>query len=206
MSSANSLADPNTWAARRACRGSITSSLCPVRQGRAVDLDALPGEDLALPVKRKVIAVLGDQDMSEKTGTGKALGDRTLRGRRLMNSPAGPAAIARPADADVHQSIRRDRSRHTACRWQSKRVPRIRVAPSKSTIEAARRNRTSVPSPVLRLRSDRYFTLQQARRLWALRPLATPEPETDWSLASNVGDDRRHGNAQPQAAAPHSFF
>src|SRR6202051_501016 len=72
----------------------------PVRQGRAVDLDAVPGEDLALPVKRKVIAVLGDQDMSEKTGTGEALGDRTLRGGRLMNSPAGPAAIARPADAD----------------------------------------------------------------------------------------------------------
>ena len=38
--------------------------------------------------------------MSEKTGTGEALGDRTLRGGRLMNGPAGPAAIARPADAD----------------------------------------------------------------------------------------------------------
>ena len=47
-----------------------------------------------------MIAVLGDQDMSEKTGTGEALGDRTLWGGRLMNSPAGPAAIARPADAD----------------------------------------------------------------------------------------------------------
>src|SRR5580692_7133915 len=90
------------------------SAAHPVRQGRAVDLDALPGEDLALPVKRKVIAVFSDQDMSEKSGTGDALGDRMLRGGRLMDSPAGPAAIARPADADVHQSIRRDRSRHTA--------------------------------------------------------------------------------------------
>jgi|SRR3981189_1011560 hypothetical protein len=72
----------------------------PVRQGRAVDLDAVPGEDLALPVKRKVIAVFSDQDMSEKSWTGEALGDRTLRGGRLMNSPAGSAAIARPADAD----------------------------------------------------------------------------------------------------------
>ena len=72
----------------------------PVRQGGPVDLDALPGEDLALPVKRKVIAVFGDQDMSEKTGTGETLGDRTLRGGRLMDGPAGPAAIARPADAD----------------------------------------------------------------------------------------------------------
>src|SRR5437867_714766 len=72
----------------------------PVRKSRAVDLDAVPGEDLALPVKRKVIAVFGDQDMSEKAGTGEAVGDRTLWGGRLMNSPAGPAAIARPADAD----------------------------------------------------------------------------------------------------------
>ena len=31
---------------------------------------------------------------------GEALGDRALRGGRLMNSLAGPAAMARPADAD----------------------------------------------------------------------------------------------------------
>src|SRR6202049_3176006 len=77
-----------------------TSPPPPVRESRAIDIDPVPDEDLALPVKRKVIAVLGDQDMSEKTGTGEGLGDRTLRGGRLMNSPAGPAAIARPADAD----------------------------------------------------------------------------------------------------------
>src|SRR5712672_677998 len=76
------------------------SAADPVCQGRAIDLDTLPGENLALPVKRQVIAVFGDQDMSEKTGTGEALGDRTLRGGRLMNSPAGTAAIARPADTD----------------------------------------------------------------------------------------------------------
>src|ERR1700733_10622683 len=77
-----------------------TSAAHPVRQGRAVDLDAVPGEDLALPVKRKVIAVFGDQNMSEKTGTGETLGNRTLWAGGLINSPAGPAAIARPADAD----------------------------------------------------------------------------------------------------------
>src|SRR6266404_9749399 len=76
------------------------SATHPVRESRAIEIDAVPGEDLALPVKREVIAVLGDQDMSEKTGTGEALGDRTLRGGRLMNGPAGPAAIARSADAD----------------------------------------------------------------------------------------------------------
>jgi len=74
----------------------------PVRQGRAIDLDAVPGEDLALPVKWQVIAIFGDQDMSEKTGTGEALGDRTLRGGGLMDGPAGPTAITGPADADHH--------------------------------------------------------------------------------------------------------
>src|SRR5260370_35965603 len=72
----------------------------PVCQGRAIDLDILSGEDLALPVKRQVIAVLGDQDMGEKAGSGEAFGDRTLWGGHLVDGPARPAAIARPADAD----------------------------------------------------------------------------------------------------------
>jgi len=38
-----------------------TSAAHPVRKSRAIDIDPVPGEDLALPVKRKVIAVLGDQ-------------------------------------------------------------------------------------------------------------------------------------------------
>jgi hypothetical protein len=60
----------------------------------------MPGEDLALPVKRKVIAVFGDQDMSEQGRTGQPLADRPLRGRGLMDGPARPAAITRPADTD----------------------------------------------------------------------------------------------------------
>src|SRR5258705_7290300 len=76
------------------------SAADPVCQGRAIDLDTLPGEDLALPVKRQVIAVFGDQDMGEKTGSGEALGDRTLRGGRLVDGPAGAAAITGSADAD----------------------------------------------------------------------------------------------------------
>jgi len=55
-----------------------TGATDPVRQGRAVQLDALPGEDLALPVKRKMIAVLGDQEMGEQGGGRQALGDRPL--------------------------------------------------------------------------------------------------------------------------------
>ena len=43
-----------------------TSTAPPTQlaERRAVQLDALPGEDLALPIERKVIAVLGDQHMS----------------------------------------------------------------------------------------------------------------------------------------------
>src|ERR1700722_5780896 len=72
----------------------------PVSKRRAVDLDAMPGEDLALPVEWKVIAVFGHQDMSEQGRTGQPLADRPPRGGGLMDGPARPAAIARPADSD----------------------------------------------------------------------------------------------------------
>ncbi|EAQ33461.1 hypothetical protein NB311A_06813 [Nitrobacter sp. Nb-311A] len=78
----------------------------PVRQGRAVQRDALPGEDLALPVKREVIAVFGDQNMGEQSRGGQPFGDRPLWCWRLMDSPAGPTAIARPADSDDPQPRR----------------------------------------------------------------------------------------------------
>lgn len=46
------------------------SSPNPVGERRAIQLDAVPGEDLALPVEGKMIAVFGDQDMSEKSRAG----------------------------------------------------------------------------------------------------------------------------------------
>ena len=72
----------------------------PVGKCRAIQLDALPGEDLALPIKRKMIAILGDQNVGEETGSRQPLGDWPLRSRRLVNGAAGPAAIAWPADTD----------------------------------------------------------------------------------------------------------
>ena len=72
----------------------------PVGQRRAVQLDTVAREDLALTIERKVIAVFGDQHMGEKPGTGEPLGDRPLRRQRLVDGPAGAAAIARPADTD----------------------------------------------------------------------------------------------------------
>src|SRR5260370_32994178 len=80
-----------------------TSAAHPVRESRAIDLDPVPGEDLALPGKRKVIAVLGDQDMSEKNGTGEALAELALRGERVQDGPPGPAPQPRPADTGVPQ-------------------------------------------------------------------------------------------------------
>jgi hypothetical protein len=78
----------------------------PVGKGRAVDLDAVPGKDLALPVEGQMIAVFGDQDMSEQGRGCEALGDRPLRGRCLVDGPAGPAAIARPTDTDDPEACR----------------------------------------------------------------------------------------------------
>ncbi len=75
----------------------------PVGEGRAIKLDALPGEDLALLVEGKMIAVFGDQHMRKQAGRGQALGDWPLRSRRLMDRAAGLAAVARTADTDDPQ-------------------------------------------------------------------------------------------------------
>jgi len=83
----------------------------PVGQRRATKFDAPPGEDLALPKERKAVAVFGDQDMVRR----EALGDRPLRSRRLMDGPAGPAAIAWLTDAD-HPPPRRHMIEHLADR------------------------------------------------------------------------------------------
>ena len=82
------------------------SSANPVSKRRAVQLDTLSEEDLALPIQRKVIAILGDQDVSQETGCSQALGDRALRGGGLVNGPTCPAAIAGPANADDPQPRR----------------------------------------------------------------------------------------------------
>jgi hypothetical protein len=75
----------------------------PVRQGRTAQFDALPGKDLALSIKGEVVAVFRDEDIGEQARGRKALGDRPFRSGRLMDRPAGPAAIAGPADTDDPQ-------------------------------------------------------------------------------------------------------
>ena len=42
------------------------STADPIRQGRTIEVDPLPGVDLGLPVERKVIGVLGHQHLGDR--------------------------------------------------------------------------------------------------------------------------------------------
>ena len=71
---------------------------CPANQGRARDVDAEPGEDLALSVQRKMIVEFRDQDVAQKASAGPASLDRG-RGRRWLDDLfAQPAALLQPGD------------------------------------------------------------------------------------------------------------
>jgi hypothetical protein len=63
----------------------------PVGQGRHVELDALAGVDLALPVERQVRAVFAEQHVGEQLRAGASARDRMRRGRRLRDARALPA-------------------------------------------------------------------------------------------------------------------
>lgn len=66
----------------------------PVRQGRTIELNALAGVNLRLPVERQVIGIFGDQDLGDRgLGRQSAL-DQPGRGRRLYDPIfAGPAGV-----------------------------------------------------------------------------------------------------------------
>lgn len=56
---------------------------CPIRS----DVEAVAGEDLALPVERQVVGILGDEDMGQQAGAGPALLDRARGQRHLVDAP-----------------------------------------------------------------------------------------------------------------------
>ena len=62
----------------------------PVAQGGAVELDALPGQDLALPVERDAVAVLGHQHLDQQRLGGQAAGDDARRRRLLVHPVLAP--------------------------------------------------------------------------------------------------------------------
>ena len=72
----------------------------PIRQGRAIEDDALASVDLALPVERQVVAVLGAEDVGDEAGPGLAALDRQARRRRLHRGVTVAAGVARPDVAD----------------------------------------------------------------------------------------------------------
>ncbi len=71
----------------------------PLGERRAVQVDAVALEDLALTVERKVVAVLADEHMGEQAGPRPAALDGTARQRRLREGLAPPASEARAHDA-----------------------------------------------------------------------------------------------------------
>jgi hypothetical protein len=71
----------------------------PVRQRRAVELDAVAGEDLRLAVQGPVVRVLVDQHLGDQRLAGHAAVDRALGGGRLDHRPlACPTAVTGAAD------------------------------------------------------------------------------------------------------------
>jgi hypothetical protein len=60
----------------------------------------MAGEDLSLPIERKMIAILGDQDVRDQAGRRHSLGDRPFRCRCLVDRSAGPAAVLWPPDSN----------------------------------------------------------------------------------------------------------
>src|SRR5580704_8231142 len=142
----------------------------PVGQRRAIELDTMPRENLALAVKRQVIAVLGGQDMSEQGRAGKPLGDRPLGGRCLMNGAAGPAAIAWTANTDDPKPCRHI-VEHLAYGSLASTLPRSPLRSSKPSCSWSSSSRSARRPNWLRC-SLRMMSLSRSISAWASLRLA----------------------------------
>ena len=81
----------------------------PVRERRAVELDALAGVDLALAVERQVVGVFADQHMGDERLRRQPALDQPRRCRRLEHRAlAGTAAIFGSAGDDHLELGRND--------------------------------------------------------------------------------------------------
>src|SRR5665213_603739 len=79
----------------------------PIGQRRHVEIDALAGEALTLPVQRQVIAELAMENHREEAGTGPPSGNRMERRRWLGDALASPAGELLPHGLD-HLPLTRD--------------------------------------------------------------------------------------------------
>ena len=94
---------------RRSCTGRSMEggTADPVRQRRAIEIDALPGVDLGLPVQRQMIGVFGDENLRDRRLGRQSALDQPRRRRRLHHPVlASPAGVFGPAD-DEHAELRR---------------------------------------------------------------------------------------------------
>src|SRR5665213_1763302 len=72
----------------------------PIGQRRHVEIDALAGEALTLPVQRQVIAELAMENHRQQAGTGPPSGNRMERRRWLGDGLASPAGELLPHGLD----------------------------------------------------------------------------------------------------------
>jgi hypothetical protein len=70
---------------RRRCRSN------PAGQGRGLQAHPVAGEDLGLTIKRQMIVVLRDDNMSQEPRAGPAAGNRVIGHRRRHHRVASPA-------------------------------------------------------------------------------------------------------------------
>ena len=80
----------------------------PVRQGRALNLDPVPREDLALAIERRVVAIFAHQHMRQQPGARHSFGDGTFGRSSLVDRPAGAAAVFGTANTQNPQLCRHE--------------------------------------------------------------------------------------------------
>lgn len=79
----------------------------PIRQGRAVELDALAGIDLRLAIKRRVIGVLGNDHMGDQgLGRQTAFDQPWRRGRLYDRARTVATGVFGPADQQYAELLR----------------------------------------------------------------------------------------------------
>src|SRR2546427_3633723 len=95
----------------------------PVRQGGAIERDALACIDLRLTIERRVIGIFGDQHMRDQRLGGNAVLDQPLQRRRLHHfASADLAGIFGTARHD-HLELRRDSRSETSSPIRCLRPP-----------------------------------------------------------------------------------
>ena len=63
----------------------------PAGKGRGFQADTFAGEDLGLAIEGEMVVVLGNDDMGQQPGAGRAAGNRVIGDRRRDNRIANPA-------------------------------------------------------------------------------------------------------------------